>query len=181
MEPIIARGLCLRPFESVDIPAFVEAARESHGTVGRWMPWCVRDYSPADAKAWFALTGNNREQGVACELGIFTMDGKNFLGGIGLNQFNREHNFCNLGFWTRESRQRQGIAPRAAGMLAEYGFSRLGLTRIEIVVDKDNIPSCRVALKIGSTFECIARNRLYVDGRARDAAVYSLVPEQCIS
>jgi ribosomal-protein-serine acetyltransferase len=99
------------------------------------------------------------------------------LGGIGLNQFNREHNFCDLGFWVRESRQRQGIASRAARAVTAFGFRELTLTRIEIVIAEGNILSRRVAEKLGATFECVARNRLVSTGVPLAAAVYSLIPD----
>ena len=179
MEPLFSNDICLRPFETCDVPAFVEAARESRATVGRWMQWCHNDYSKTDAESWFALAAKNMRESVAYELGIFTSDRKGFLGGVGLNQFNGEHNFCNLGFWVRESKQRQGVAARAACALAEFGFRELKLTRIEIVVAEGNVLSRRVAEKIGATFECVARNRLVVNGSPHAAAVYSLVPGQC--
>ena len=176
MEPLFVADLCLRPFNTRDVAAFVEAVRESHLTAGRWMSWCHGAYSRAEAKTWVALAGKNLQDGSAYELGIFTLDGKTLLGGVGLNQFNREHNFCNLGYWVRESRQGQGVATRAARALAEFGFRELKLARIEIVVVQGNVPSQRVALKVGATFECVARNRLVVADRSYAAAVYSLVP-----
>lgn len=178
MKPLFTDTLCIRPFEARDVAAFVDAVHESHATVGRWMNWCRSDYSIADAETWFALAGKNLQAGIAYELGIFTSDGKTLLGGVGLNQFNREHNFCNLGYWVRESRQGQGIATRAARALVEFGFCELKLVRIEIVVVQGNIASNRVAQLIGATFECIAPKRLVLSGRSQAAAVYSLVTEQ---
>lgn len=55
----------------------------------------------------------------------------------------------------------------------------LKLTRLEIVAPEDNVPSRRVAEKVGAVFECIARNRVMVHGKPQNAAVYALVPEQC--
>lgn len=181
MEPLLVADLCLRPFHTSDVPAFVEAVRESHLTASRWMNWCHGDYSRDEAEAWFALADKNLRERLAYELGIFTLDGKTLLGGVGLNQFNREHNFCNLGYWVRKSRQGQGVATRAARALAEFGFRELKLARIEIVVVQGNAPSQRVALKVGATFECVARNRLVVAGHSYAAAVYSLIPEQVMT
>ena len=176
MEPLFVDDLCLRPYESCDVPAFVEAVRDSHISLGRWMSWYHADYSCVDAETWFALASKNLRERTDCEVGIFTSDGATLLGGAGLNQFNRAHNFCNLGYWVRESRQGQGVATRASRALAAFGFHELKLARIEIVVAQGNLPSQRVAQKVGATFECVARNRLVIDGRSHAAAVYSLVP-----
>jgi len=175
MHSIHTDRLVLRPFESDDAEAFAEAARESAETVGRWMPWCHAGYTADEARRWFDMCAQGLAQRTSFEFGMFTEDSREFLGGAGLNHFNLDHNFCNLGYWVRQSRQRQGIAPRAARALANFGFETLGLTRIEIVVAVGNEPSEAVARKLGASFECVARNRLVIREPVA-ASVYSMVP-----
>ena len=90
----------------------------------------------------------------------------------------KRHNVGNIGYWVRQSRQNQGIATRALRAIAQFGFAQLKLTRLEIVAAETNVPSRRVADKVGAVFECVARNRILVHGRPQAAAVYSPVPEQ---
>ena len=94
-----------------------------------------------------------------------------------MNQFNHVHNFANLGYWVRESRQGRGIALEAVSLVSEFGFRVLGLTRIEIVVAEANLPRRRVAEKAGAHFEGIARKRILLRDQAIDAAMYSLVAD----
>ena len=175
-NPIVADGLCIRPFVESDAGAFVSALHESVATVGAWMPWCTADYSITQALAWFDLCHANLRAGHAYDVGVFASDGADVLGGIAINQLNRKHNFGNIGYWVRQSRQRRGVATRAVRTIAAYGFNDLRLTRLEIVAAVDNRASRGVAEKVGAVFECIARNRLVVRGEARAAAVYSLTP-----
>jgi ribosomal-protein-serine acetyltransferase len=179
MQPLLSRDLCIRPFQKGDAPSFVAAALESLSTVGVWMDWCHERFALQNAEAWFHACDQNLESGSAYDLGTFASDGKQLLGGIGINQLNRRQNFGNIGYWVRQSCQRQGIAVRAVRSIAEYGFGELKLTRLEIVVPQHNVPSRRVAEKVGAVFECIARNRVMVHGKPQPAAIYSLVPEQC--
>lgn len=179
MQPLLSRDLCIRPFQKSDATAFVAAALESLSTVGVWMDWCHERFVLQDAEAWFHTCDQNLESGNAYDLGAFTSDGKQLLGGIAINQLNRRQNFGNIGYWVRQSCQRQGIAPRAVRSIAEYGFGQLKLTRLEIVAAEHNVASRRVAEKVGAVFECIARNRVMVHGKPQPAAIYSLVPEQC--
>jgi ribosomal-protein-serine acetyltransferase len=179
MQPIVSRDLCIRPFRRTDGPAFVAAARESLSTVGVWMTWCHERITLKDAEAWFGACDQNLESRSAYDLGAFAVDGDALLGGIAINQLNGRQNFGNIGYWVRQSCQRQGIATRAAQAIAEYGFGQLKLTRLEIVAPETNLPSRRVAEKTGAEFECIARNRVMVHGKPQPAAIYSLVPEQC--
>jgi RimJ/RimL family protein N-acetyltransferase len=111
-------------------------------------------------------------------MGIFSPDGAQLYGGIAVNQINWRFNFGNIGYWVRQSCQRQGIALRAVRAIADFGFNYLKLTRLEIVVAVGNSASRGVAEKIGATFECIARNRLVLFDAPIDAAVYSLIPGQ---
>ena len=61
-----------------------------------------------------------------------------FLGGVGLNQVNRVHQLCNLGYWVRTSCTGRGIASAAARLAARFGLEELKLQRIEIVVATGN-------------------------------------------
>src|SRR5436190_16249964 len=111
--PILGDGLCIRPLADADIEQFVAAVRESVETVGAWMPWCVASYTPADAKEWFDECASALAERRAYDLGIFSADGAELFGGIAVNQINWRWNYGNIGYWVRQSRQRQRIALRA--------------------------------------------------------------------
>lgn len=178
MHHIKACGFLLRPFEERDASQFAQAVRESTGSVGPWMPWCHSAYNEANAFDWFKICHQDAASGSAYEFGVFSEDGSEFIGGAGLNQINSKHAFCNLGYWVRQSRQRQGVATACVRSLSTYGFSTLKLHRIEIVVAVGNEPSSGVALKSGALLECVAQNRLIVGGKPVAANIYSLVPPQ---
>lgn len=169
-------GLVLREFSDSDAEAFSSAALESVETVGRWMPWCSSDYSEGHALEWFAACRTARNAGTAFEYGMFCQDSGNFLGGAGLNEIRQQHKFCNLGYWVRQSRQRQGVASRCVQALSAHAFHQLGLHRVEIVVAVGNRASEGVAVKSGALRESIARNRLYIHDKSVHAYVFSLVP-----
>ena len=167
--------LLLRPYRAEDIGVVFAAATESIDTVGRWMPWCHAGYTEAESSAWVEKARAMWQDGEAYEFAMFD-SAIEYVGGAGINQFNRLHNLANLGYWVRQSRQRRGLATAAVQILAKFGFETLGLTRIEIVAASENAPSRRVAEKAGAQFECLARNRLVIHGTPLDAAVHSLVP-----
>lgn len=176
MAPLISNGLYLRPFNDADATSFATAVRESVDTVGPWMSWCHADYSVEEAQAWFRICESNLASMQSVDLGIFTAEGV-LCGGIGVNQINPQANMGNLGYWVRQSMQGRGIASRAVHAMANFAFTQLGLTRLEIVAAQDNAASRRTAQGVGALFECIARNRIIINGRPQAAAVYSLVPQ----
>ena len=177
MAVLTGDGLCLRPLLLADAPALTRAALESVATVGVWLPWCDASFTLEDAEHWVQTCDADRAEGSAFSVGIFDAGDGDYLGGIGINHINREHDFANLGFWVRQSRQGERIAPRAARLMAAYGFSKLGLTRLEIVAAEQNERSRKVAEKAGARFEGILHNRLVIRGVAIPAAMYALLPE----
>lgn len=168
--------LIIRPFVATDANEFVVAALESVETVGKWLPWCTRDYQLADAERWFDICNESRKNGSAFDVGIFTLD-EVLLGGIAINQINQQHRIGNIGYWVRQSYQRKGVATRAVRQIAQYGFNTVGLVRLEIVVASNNLVSRKVAEKSGGLFETLARNRLVINGQPVTAAVYSLITD----
>lgn len=176
MPQLRAAAFLLRPLTTADAPAVAAAVRESQATVGKWMSWAHPGYGETEASSWVAICDAGRADGSAHEFGIFRSDGKTFVGAAGLNQFNRLNGFCNLGYWVRESAQRQGAALAAVGALADYAFRQLDQNRVEIVVAEGNLPSLTLAQKAGAVYECLARKRLRLHGEAVSAHMLSLVP-----
>ncbi len=88
---------------------------------------------------------------------ILERGGEVLLGGCGLNQLDWQNRRANLGYWIRRSSWGRGVAAGAARLVAEFGFRELQLDRIEIIAATENIASQRVAEKIGSAREGIAR------------------------
>ena len=164
----------LRPYRHSDAVEVSAAVRESTETIGRWMTWAKSDFTAYDAVCWFEQCSQSRAAGTAHEFGIFTKDDE-FIGGCGLNQLSTINNLCNLGYWTRQSRQRTGAATAAVLALRELALHRLKLSRIEIVVAEGNIASIGVARKAGATHECIAKNRLQLHGKPVAAHVFSFI------
>ncbi len=176
MLEIRSDGLLMRTLEDADVPALVEAVHESVESVQPWMPWCTSAYAETEARHWIELCRVNLAAGFAYDFGVFDDSSSLFLGAAGLNSVNKEHRFCNLGYWVRQSRQRQRVASRSVKMLARYAFETLGLHRVEIVVAIGNAASEAVALKSGATPEYVARNRLFLHGTPVPATVFSIVP-----
>ena len=100
-----------------------------------------------------------------------------FLGGVGINFINYVHNFANVGYWVRTHATRHGVATAAVRLAAEFAFTELKLTRLEIVTGLNNQASQRVAEKLGAVREGVLRRRMLLYGEAHDATLFSLIPE----
>jgi ribosomal-protein-serine acetyltransferase len=171
-----AGPILIRRYRLHDAPALTAAVRESIASVGRWQEWCRPDYGEREAGEWIehAIAAWNSTH--SYEFAIIDANSARYLGGIGVNQRNREHNFANIGYWVRESSQGRNVATAATRLACEFAFASLELTRIEIIAAIDNLSSRRVAEKAGAIFEGLARNRLVLNGTPLEAAVYAMVP-----
>jgi ribosomal-protein-serine acetyltransferase len=174
---LASERLAMRPYRAEDAHLLYAAAIESRETVGRWMPWCHERYADSDSANWVERCAASWQSGDAYSFAMFDRSGQ-FVGGTGINHINRVHSLANLGYWIRQSRQREGCAVDAVNLTAAFAFETLGLMRIEIVAAADNAGSRRVAEKAGALFECLARNRLLIRGKPVTAAVYSLIPKR---
>ena len=168
--------MLLHPWQAQDAEDLFDAVRSSVASVGRWLPWCHVDYGLDEARAWVSHCQDGWSQSEHFAFAIFDRQTGELLGSVGLNQRNRVHRSASLGYWIRQSRHGEGIAARAASLVARFGFEQLGLIRIEIIVLPDNHASRRTAEKTGAHFEAIARQGLWANGQAHDAAVYGLTP-----
>ena len=167
----------VRRFQPGDAASFLSAVRASLPALAHEMPWCREDYALEDAAAWVTFAEAAWTSGSEFPLGIFEATSGAVVGGTGINQVNRVHRTGNIGYWVSTPHRGRGVARLAARQAALLGFGELGLTRLEIVVLPGNVASQRVARGLGATLECTARNRLHVHGRAHDALVYSLTPD----
>jgi RimJ/RimL family protein N-acetyltransferase len=170
-------NLRLRLWRENDAEELVHALHESMETIGYWQAWCTPGYSLEDALHWIKLTHESWQgRGDECALAITEERNGELMGCIAINQFRREQQMANIGYWVRQSRQGLGIAARATGLLAPYAFAHLGLQRLEIIAAQENLASCRTAERANAHFEGIARRRLNVRGQWQDAHMYSLIP-----
>lgn len=176
MIELVDDRLRLRPWQDGDAMALLEAVRESSDTVGRWLPWCHADYNFEDATNWVTYCRSAWAAGDHFAFAIFDKMSGELMGAMGLTQHDRLHRRANLGYWVRQSRQRQGVSTAAVPLVAKFGFETLGLIRIEIVALPLNQASRRTAAKSGAQFDGIASRRMGRGEQRQNAAIYALTP-----
>ena len=92
---------------------------------------------------------------------------------------------AHIGYWVDERVAGRGIIPGALALAVDHCFQGLGLHRVEVNVRPENVPSRRVAEKLGFRDEGLRRNFLHIDGAWRDHVSYAItageVPEGMIA
>jgi RimJ/RimL family protein N-acetyltransferase len=168
--------ITLRPLRMSDALGVFLAVKESMASLSPWMPWAYPGYSIIDSEGWIKSATKTWSEGSAYEFAIVDSSDGSFIGGCGLNHINTLDKVANLGYWVRSSRQKQGIATRAAKVLIQFGINDLKLNRIEILAAVENLPSRKTAEKAGGVREGILRHRIALPDKVHDAELFSLVP-----
>jgi ribosomal-protein-serine acetyltransferase len=169
--------ITLRPYQPGDEEETLRMVLESLEMLQPWMSWAHEGYSIEEARAYVQSVQEKWQNDSVYSFVITDAQEGVLLGGCGLGVFQPAYRLANLGYWVRQSRRGQGIAPRAARMVARWGMEQVHLLRAEIVVAVGNTASLRVAKKCGATREGVLRSRMVVGDKVHDAVMHSLIPQ----
>lgn len=96
-----------------------------------------------------------------------------FLGLAMFVQLEHEGRQGEIGYVVGPAARGKGVATRALRLLTEWGFSELGLERIELWIDTTNRGSQRVAERAGYRREGVLRSYWFKEEIRRDFGVWS--------
>lgn len=165
--------ILLRLVAEADVPAIVEAAQDPEISRYTRVP---SPYGPEHARQFLRTAETGLATGAElATLIVDAVDGR-LLGAAGLHNIDWENHRCSAGYWVAALERGRGVARRALRLLCGYGFAELGLERIELWIEPENLSSIRVAEAVGFKREGIARSYAEIDGARRDMFVYSLLP-----
>jgi ribosomal-protein-alanine N-acetyltransferase len=99
------------------------------------------------------------------------------IGTVGLLRFDFEHGRAEVGYEIARRWWGRGLAPEAVAAVLRYGFSVVGLHRIEAGVLPENAASVRVLQKLGFAEEGARRDYLYFKGRFHTFRWFSVLEE----
>ena len=120
---------------------------------------------------WFENNvGNNKRADLAFEEnGVVVAFG-------GLTNINSEVKKAELYIFVNPENQKSGIGTRATKALCSYGFNQLGLNKIYLETNEDNVAAQRVYEKCGFVLEGKLRNEyISKDGRIMCRMYYGLL------
>ena len=109
--------------------------------------------SEEEAHSFVLNYGSYRKYGYG-RWSVISKDNQAFLGWCGLKNIDGE---IDLGYRFFRTAWGQGYATEAARASIEYGFRRLGMSRIVGRVLPDNVASCKVLEKVGMKFTGIGK------------------------
>lgn len=168
VDPIRTERLLLEPGGPAVAREIHEAAIASQRELARWMAWAAAP-TLADTEAFYAGVAQRLEAGISFHFVIRPAAGGPPLGSVDVRRDPGREGLGDMGYWIRTDATGRGLMTEAAAAAREFGFRRLGLSRLELRAGVANVASCRVAEKIGFRWE----------GSARGAAIGAAGPYDC--
>jgi len=116
------------------------------------------------------------ESGRAAAFAVLDSTSAELLAMVALSRLDGGNRTGQIGYWCAPWARRTGVVTQASAALCRWAFGALGLGLIEWYAEVGNVPSRRVAERIGFTVEGTLRQRLIHRGGRVDAWVGSLLP-----
>lgn len=177
--PIITPRLILKPPQVGDGVIVNEAVLESFDELHRFMDWAKEKPSVDDSEEHVRLAAANwilkRNDEPYLPLFIFDKITNQFVGATGYHHYDWFIPCIETGYWIRKSYAGQGFMTEAQNAITQYAFKQLGVKRITITCDVDNIRSKKIPERLGYTLEEIlkANRKKPVTGELSDTLIYS--------
>ncbi len=187
--PITTKHLILRRYTYHDIQDIIEFV--SHPSVAKATPEIkatesgVRkyidlqnSYRPFELDRCFDLAIERKEDSKV--IGLLTLVCKEHKQGeIGYAEIGyAEIGYAEIGYALGIKYRGQGYATEAARALMAYGFTSLGLHRIQADTDSDNYASWRVMERLGMRREKQLREAIFRDGEGVDTLIYGILADE---
>ena len=100
------------------------------------------------------------------------------IGSCSLHHFDEGYHRAEIGYELNRAYWGQGIMPEAVSAVLTYGFTEMGLHRIEAVIDDANTRSKSLLLKLGFQYEGNLRQRFVSHNGFEDEYYYGLLHDE---
>lgn len=171
--------LCLRQMTQADAADHFALYSQPQVTAGHGsLPY--RDIAQSEELiSWYEQAIAERR---AFRWAITRRDEDRLIGTCGFHHIRPPHFRAEIGYELHPDYWRCGIGSEAVAAMVRFGFEKMGLHRIEAVVDPANQASAALLRKVGFQEEGYLRERFYDNGRFVDDWFFSLLkPEWEIS
>lgn len=130
---------------------------------------------PAHETAFIKKMMNEFAQGTG-RLFLIFVDGE-LSGTLDLHAINQGFKKAEIGYWLKKDINGQGIMTKSVIALCDFAFNQMGLNKLSISADVDNIGSNKVAEKAGFEFIGMDKQDVLLYGEFRDMNRYALLKE----
>jgi len=131
-----------------------------------------------DSQEWIRRIQASYERRESIHWGITLHDEDRVIGSCSFHQFDAGFHRAETGYELNRAFWRQGIMLEAMSAILTYGFTELGLHRVEAIIDIANEPSKSLLLKLSFSYEGNLRQRYFFQGRFEDEYYFGLLKDE---
>lgn len=169
----VTPGVRLVPVSITDVDALVALVSENRAYLAAFMPKVVTLDSLDSAQQYLLSVVDSNGKGELLEWHIFS--GDTLCGAIRLNHIEIGNRNASIGYYIGSEHQGAGLATSSVRAVLEYAYERLGFHRIELRCASGNLPSQRLAERLGFSWEGLLRQTELIDDVYIDHFVYGLL------
>jgi ribosomal-protein-serine acetyltransferase len=166
-------GAELRILEQSQAPAFLSLIEANRAFLGQWLDWATTITTIEDARQ-FIQRGMNRFAEDDLPWCSIWLD-RRMVGGTLFFPLDRRLRSTLIGYWLAQDATGHGLMTRSCRALLGFAFDDLKLNRIGLEAEVANLPSRKVAERLGFTFEGVRRDGWARLDRFVDMAVYAML------
>lgn len=172
LPTMLTQRLVLRPVRMSDAEDMYEYSRDPE--VARHVLWDAHR-SIHQTREYIRFLIRQYRNAAPGTFAIALRDSGKVIGTIGFMWVQTDNRSAEVGYSLSRAYWNQGIMSEALTAVVEFGFTKLGLNRIEAQHDCDNPASGHVMLHAGMRHEGTLRQRLYNKGRYVDVDLYAIL------
>lgn len=167
--------LLLRGMRVSDAPDMYDYAKRPEVT--KYLLWSPHP-DIAHTRRYLEYLAGRYRLGMFYDWAIIHKEDKRMIGTCGFVRFDCPHNAAEIGYVLNPDYHGRGLMPEAVRRVLSFGFSVLGLHRIEARYMVENTPSRHVMDKLGMTFEGVKRQSMLVKGTYRDIGTCAILANE---
>ncbi len=173
--PLSADGIALRVPAESDTDWIAQSCNDAD--IARFIVGMPSPYTDTDARQFLARAAEWWEAGTKAVFVIQKCPGGDQLGLVELRPEPNDLALGVIGYWLSPEARGRGAATIAVQLVLRWAFHELGIQRVELTTDPENVASQRVAGRAGFTREGLLRRSIPTSRGRRDSVMFSLLPE----
>jgi len=164
--------LIIRAYTPDDVIEMQRVIEESRSHLLPWLPWSIAGHldvesSLAEVMGW-RMELRDLDKLNRLVLGVYLKETGELIGGSGIHDIRRDTASCETGYWMSKHHLRKGYTLEACARTISWALESqqnggMGLRRVRIYTSDQNIPSTKLANKLGITQEVRQRDDYFVD------------------
>lgn len=166
----------LRPLEPTHAQEFLDHIDRARPNVDPWIPWATFSTDLDSATATLQRYADKQATDTGRIYGIW-LDGT-LVGGVMFTRFETTSGNCEIGCWSEEAGQGQGLVNQACRALIDWAFTERGMSRVEWLVSSVNTRSIEAARRLGLTRDGVLRKHTPYRGERLDIEVWSVLSDE---